>query len=316
MQYFHEDRQLVQQVGHGFIGRAAYLSPMRTLHFGITGGIGSGKTTVCRIFETLGIPVYYADDEAKALMTTDATLRTQLIDTFGPTTYLPDGTLNRPYLADLVFNNPDRLATLNGLVHPAVARHSAAWQATQSGVPYTLKEAALLFETGGEHHLDGVITVTAPEALRLQRVQVRDGVTAEQVRARMARQLPEADKRARADYLIHNDGEQALIPQVLAIHRQLLSQTMTHTLQHDPDRKQYYFELDTGRAHIDYIRAGDRIYLTHTEVPPALEGQGIGSALVKQTLEAVEEGGWQLIPQCPFVKAYIMRHPEWARLVR
>ena len=284
------------------------------LHIGITGGIGSGKTTVCRIFETLGIPVYYADDEAKALMTADDELRARLVAAFGAKTYRPDGALNRPYLAGLVFNDAAQLARLNGLVHPAVARHGAAWQAAQTGVPYTLKEAALLFESGSDRALDKVITVHAPEALRLERVMHRDGATAAQVRARMAKQLPETEKLARADYIIHNDGEQALIPQVLAIHRQLIDLTMPHTLQHDPERKQYYFDLDPERAHIDYIRAGNRIYLTHTEVPPALEGQGIGSALVKQTLEAVEKGGWQLIPQCPFVKAYVQRHPEWARL--
>ena len=191
-------------------------------HYGITGGIGSGKTTVCRIFEALGIPVYYADDEAKRLMTEDAPLRARLVEAFGEATYLPDGALNRTYLAELVFNDAAQLERLNGLVHPAVGRHSAAWQRAQRDVPYTLKEAALLFESGSERMLDGVITVFAPEALRIARVTQRDRTTPAEVRARMAKQLSEAEKLRRADFIIHNDGEQALIPQVLAIHRQIV----------------------------------------------------------------------------------------------
>ena len=285
------------------------------LHIGITGGIGSGKTTVCRIFETLGIPVYYADDEAKALMTADAKLRNQLIGAFGAATYLPDGSLNRPYLAELVFDNADKLATLNGLVHPAVARHGAAWQAAQTDVPYTLKEAALLYESGSDRALDGVITVFAPEEVRLARVMQRDGATAGQVRARMAKQLAESEKLARADHIIHNDGKQLILPQVLAIHRQLIAAAMPYTLQNNIEQQQYFFDLPEGHPHIDYRREGARIYLIHTEVPQALEGQGIGSALVKQTLMDIDEQGLKLVPSCPFVAAYVERHTEWQRLV-
>ena len=193
----------------------------KPLHLGITGGIGSGKTTVCRLFEVLGIPVYYADDAAKRLMVEDTELRGRLVEIFGAATYLPDGSLHRTYLAGIVFDNAEKLAALNALVHPAVARDGARWQTAQTDVPYTLKEAALLFESGSHRTLDGVITVYAPEDVRLQRVRARDGSSDEQVRARMRKQLPESEKLERADYILYNDGKQALIPQVLALHRLL-----------------------------------------------------------------------------------------------
>lgn len=193
------------------------------LKVGITGGIGTGKTTACRLFEALEVPVYYADDRAKQLMHEDATVRSQLIDAFGEAVYLPDGTLNRAHLADVVFNDQAQLDRLNGIVHPAVYADGAAWQAAQAqkGVPYTLKEAALLYETGSYAALDKIIVVTAPEELRLQRVMQRDQTTEAAVRARMSKQLPQAEKEQRADYLLTNSSLEALSEQVQALHQQL-----------------------------------------------------------------------------------------------
>jgi dephospho-CoA kinase len=192
------------------------------LKVGITGGIGSGKTTVCRIFESLGIPVYYADDRAKQLMVEDEVLRGQIQNLFGAEAYLPDGNLNRQYIASQAFSQPHLLQRLNALVHPAVAKDSLAWHEQQSGVPYTLKEAALLYESGSDQSLDKIITVTAPEALRIQRVMQRDGSDEAAVRARIDKQMPEEEKVKRADYVIYNDGKQLLLPQIQRIHQALI----------------------------------------------------------------------------------------------
>lgn len=191
------------------------------LKVGITGGIGSGKSVVCKIFETLGVPIYYADDRAKQLMHEDTALMAAIKDRFGADIY-QDGVLNRQKLSELVFNDKAALQDLNALVHPAVGRDSKAWQQQQTA-PYTLREAALLFEAGSYKLLDKIIVVTAPKALRIDRVMQRDGVSKEQVQARMANQWPQADKDAKADYLIINDGNHELIPQVMELHKKLLS---------------------------------------------------------------------------------------------
>lgn len=192
---------------------------------GITGGIGSGKTTVCQIFEALGIPVYYADHWAKWLINNEDALKKGIVEIFGQEAYTPDGAYNRPFVAKVVFENKQKLAALNALVHPAVEQNSRSWHEEQAalGVPYTLKEAALIIESGSHHFLDFLIVVTAPEALRIQRVVQRDGVTKEQVSARMANQMPEAEKVVLADFVIVNDGTQALIPQVWRIHQTILA---------------------------------------------------------------------------------------------
>ncbi len=196
----------------------------KCLRVGITGGIGSGKTTVCRIFESLGIPVYYADDWAKWLINNDEAVRKGILEIFGPEAYTQEGEYNRSFVAKIVFENKDKLAALNALVHPAVERHSRAWheEKAAAGTPYTLKEAALMVESGSHKFLDFLIVVTAPEGLRVQRVVRRDGVSAEQARARMANQMPEIEKVKLADFVIENDGEHALIPQVWKIHREIL----------------------------------------------------------------------------------------------
>lgn len=188
-------------------------------NIGITGGIGSGKSTVCRIFETLGIPVYYADDRAKAIMVEDEQLIQQLKAAFGDEVYFADGSLNRAGLGQIVFNDKDKLNLLNSIVHPAVHRDVEAWQAQQKNVPYTLKENAIIFETGGHKRLDKVITVFASKAIRLARVIKRDRTEATAVEARMDKQMPDEEKIKLADFVIYNDGEQALIPQVWNIHQ-------------------------------------------------------------------------------------------------
>lgn len=189
-------------------------------HYGITGNIGSGKTTVCRQFERLGVPVYYTDVAAKRLMTEDSQLVEAIRNTFGAAAYRPDGSLDRGYLAERVFGDDDQLRQLNALVHPAVHRDATDWRSRQSA-PYTLYESALIFEIDAADRFDGVIVVAAPEAVRRQRVMVRDGVTAEAFAARAAKQLPDETKERRADHVILNDGRRLLLPQVLRLHRTL-----------------------------------------------------------------------------------------------
>lgn len=191
------------------------------LQIGITGGIGSGKTTVCKIFEVLGIPVYYADIRAKWLMENNAALCTGIKDLLGREAYTPEGRLNRGLIASRVLVNPDLLEKLNGLVHPAVALDGLAWQEEQKNVPYTLKEAALLFESGSYRLLDKIIVVTAPVEVRIARVMERDKASRETVQGWIARQMDEAEKVALADFVIQNDGKHLLIPQVMTVHHTL-----------------------------------------------------------------------------------------------
>ncbi|MEL7120861.1 MAG: dephospho-CoA kinase [Bacteroidota bacterium] len=191
------------------------------LKIGITGGIGSGKTTVCKIFETLGIPVYYADERAKGLMINNAPLVLAIKKLLGEKAYDEKGQLNRKWIANKVFNDKSLLEGLNQLVHPAVHEDGDRWHEEQVDVPYTLKEAALIFESNGHLHLDKIITVTAPKEIRIQRVMARDQVMRAAVEARMDKQMPEAEKVKRSDFVIYNDGKHSLIQQVLKIHQSL-----------------------------------------------------------------------------------------------
>ena len=192
-------------------------------HLGITGGIGSGKSTVARILDTLGIPVYYADDAAKQIMNTDLGLRKEIQAHFGDAAYA-DGQLDRKYLAGIVFNDPEKLSLLNSLIHPVTIRHSEHWFRRQSA-PYAVREAALLFESGASENLDFIIGVYAPKQLRLQRVIKRDGLSAEEIQKRMSRQINEEMKMKLCDAVIRNDEQQLVIPQVMEIHRLLLEKS-------------------------------------------------------------------------------------------
>lgn len=188
---------------------------------GITGGIGSGKTTVCRIFSVLGIPVFDADRETRTLMQTDRGLVAAIKNSFGEQAYDEHGMLDRAYLADLVFRDEAKLNELNSLVHPVAIQAAIDWAESQTA-PYTLKEAALLFESGSYRLNDVNILVTAPEEERIRRVMLRDQVSRQQVLDRISKQMPEAQKMELADYVIDNSGQVAVIPQVLALHELFL----------------------------------------------------------------------------------------------
>ncbi len=190
------------------------------LRIGITGGIGSGKSVVARVFAALGVPVYDSDSRAKWVMAHDLVLRGQLQAAFGAETYDAAGQLNRPYLARVAFNDATQLARLNALVHPRVGADYAAWAAAQAaaGYPYSLKEAALLYESGAYRGLDAIITVFAPAAVRTARVLRRDAHrSAAEVQAIMGKQLSEEEKLARAEHVVYNDDSQLVLPQVLAL---------------------------------------------------------------------------------------------------
>ncbi len=192
------------------------------LHVGITGGIGSGKTLVCKLFATLGIPVYYADDRAKEILQNDGNIITAVKELLGDEAYLPDGTLNRRFIASQVFDDAGLLAQYNAIIHPAVIRDADDWMRRHDSATYVLKEAALLFESGSYKTVDKIICITAPEALRIARVRLRDNVSEQEVRQRMNNQWSDASRIALSDFVIHNDGTAMLIPQVVEIHRQLL----------------------------------------------------------------------------------------------
>ncbi len=191
------------------------------LKIGLTGGIGSGKSTVAQIFQVLGIPVFDADSASKKIMETDADLMNAIQTQFGDATYV-DGKLQRKVLADIVFNDAHKLDLLNAIVHPATIKAAEQWFAEQQA-PYVIKEAALLFEAGTTHNLQFVIGVQAPVALRIQRCMQRDGVTREEVQARMSRQIDDRIKMKLCDFVIVNDEQHLLTDQVLKLHQHFLS---------------------------------------------------------------------------------------------
>ena len=194
------------------------------LKIGLTGGIGAGKTTVAKIFETLGIPVYYADQEAKRLMETNAELIKTIKNQFGESTY-SDGKLNRKILADIVFTNKEKLTLLNNLVHPFTIHDGLRWMSEQTG-SYAIKEAALIFESSSSHEFDFIIGVSAPSALRFSRTMERDQETSAHITERMDNQMDETIKMGLCDAVINNDEEQLLIPQVIALHEKLLKMSV------------------------------------------------------------------------------------------
>lgn len=192
------------------------------LRIGITGGIGSGKSTVAGIFSVLGAPVYNADDASKRLMEEDEELKKNIIASFGKSAYV-NGTLNRKYLASQVFADRQKIELLNSLVHPATLSDAEKWMKKQQSV-YAIKEAALIFESGADQFLDYVIGVQSPAALRISRAMQRDHVSREEVEDRMKLQMDEDEKMKRCDFIIVNDEQQMLIPQVISLHERFLKE--------------------------------------------------------------------------------------------
>jgi len=200
------------------------------LKVGLTGGIGSGKSTVAELFELLGVPVYYSDTRARELIHTDETVRKAIVGLLGPKSYDASGAPDRKFIARQVFGNQTLLHQLNQIVHPAVREDFAEWCTLNGGAPYILQEAAILFESGGAALLDAVILVWAPEQTRVSRVMRRDGSSEQEVLARMQHQMPDARKVELSQYWINNDGDHFLTRQVADIHAALGYQS-THTAE-------------------------------------------------------------------------------------
>lgn len=203
-----------------YLQQSLYIFSM-VIKVGLTGGIGSGKTTVAKVFELLGVPVYYADAASKGLYTSDAELMENVKKHFGEAVY-SGNTLNKNVLAALVFKDPQKLDLLNSLVHPPTIRHAEAWMSQQTA-PYIIKEAALLFESGSVSGLDYVIGVYTPKHLRLKRVMDRDGLSREEVINRMNRQIDETIKMRLCDFVIQNNEQELILPQVLELHQHFLT---------------------------------------------------------------------------------------------
>ncbi len=196
------------------------------IRVGLTGGIGSGKSTVAKIFEVLGVPLYYADEAARRLMNENEELKSKITEAFGAAVY-NNGTLDRAALASIVFNSPKKLEQLNALVHPVTFTDAIGWlqklEVADPPIPYAIKEAALIFESGAEEWLDYVIGIYAPIPLRIQRAMQRDHSSEADVIARMSKQMDEEEKMQRSNFVINNDEQQMLVPQVIALHEHLLT---------------------------------------------------------------------------------------------
>lgn len=191
---------------------------------GLTGGIGSGKTTVAKMFCELGVPVYYADEEAKKLMNTSPKIREKIIKLFGEEAYSNE-VLNRSFIAQLVFTNKKKLNALNQIIHPEVATHFASWLSKQTH-PYVLKEVAVLFESEMEDQFDFILTVTAPKTMRLERAMQRDHKTANEVLSVMNNQWDEDKKIQKSDFVIHNLDVQQTIIEVEGINKKILKKIL------------------------------------------------------------------------------------------
>jgi dephospho-CoA kinase len=192
----------------------------RPMQIGLTGGIGSGKSTVAKVFELLHVPVYYADDRSRFILQNNPTVHDKLKAIWGDQVFQANGLVDKKALADIVFNNESELHKLNAIMHPLVAEDYAQWLSVQN-TEYVMKEAAILIESGSYKTCDKIIVVSVPEALAIERVKSRDNVSEEQVKARMSKQMSNDEKIKYADFVIVNDGIKMLIPQILEIHKQL-----------------------------------------------------------------------------------------------
>ncbi|MGM0530353.1 MAG: dephospho-CoA kinase [Bacteroidota bacterium] len=188
---------------------------------GVTGGIGSGKTLICQVFEKLGIPVFYADEEAKRLLNDDPQVKEAVMKYFGREIYDESG-IKKALLASKIFNNQEALREINSIVHPAVRRLFLEWAESKESVfPYLIEEAAILFESGSYKDLDFNVLVYAPEELRIERVAKRDNTNREHIKTRMKHQMKDEEKIQLVEAVIYNDESQLVIPQILEIHQQL-----------------------------------------------------------------------------------------------
>jgi|TARA_B100001063_G_C16763066_1_gene557049 dephospho-CoA kinase len=195
---------------------------MQHLRIGITGGMGAGKSTVCKIFNQIGIPIYDADSRAKWLMNNDSELKEVVRTNFGWDSYTRKDDLNREYLAKVVFNNEEKLKALNGIVHPAIMKDFEFWIKEHKNEPYSLKEAALLFESNSYKILHKVIVINSPIETRIERVVKRDHVKKEDVLKRIENQSSDRERMEKADWIIYNDSNHSLIEQVMKIHQEIL----------------------------------------------------------------------------------------------
>jgi dephospho-CoA kinase len=184
---------------------------------GITGGIGSGKSVVARIFRAMNRPVYDCDSRAKAVMTECAELRSKLSEALGCEVYNADGTVNKPFLASFLFASEENVSLVNSIVHPFVKKDFLDWVQKHNTFNKVYMECAILYESGFDSLVDKVIAVTAPEYLRYERVMRRDGIASEQVRQRVEKQMDDKEKCEKADFIIHNDEHNSVIKQILAI---------------------------------------------------------------------------------------------------
>ena len=192
---------------------------------GLTGGIGSGKTTVCKVFERLGIPIYYADIQAKLLMTSNSEIKNQLIQRFGEQTYI-NNKLNKKYIAEQIFNNKENLNSINSIVHPVVRNHFKEWTKQQQA-HYVINENAILFKSGFYKDTNIIISVITPEYIRIERVIKRDNTTTEAVKSRINNQISDEEIIKKSDYIIYNDSTNLILPQILKIHRNILKTLAT-----------------------------------------------------------------------------------------
>jgi dephospho-CoA kinase len=188
------------------------------LKIGITGGIGCGKSTVCEVFKQLGASVYNADIEAKKLTNSNIEIREKLIKSFGNDIYLKSGEIDRQKLSSIIFSSKSALTQVNSIIHPVVKQHFDNWLIKNAENIYIIKEAAILFESGAYKDMDFIVTVFAPENVRIKRVMERDGISKEIVQQKIANQLSDSEKVERSNYVIYNDGKHLIIPQILKLH--------------------------------------------------------------------------------------------------